>query len=486
MSSFLPLAELSKPLDDRIGRILADSRVPGASIAVVHGGKRYTGTWAVGRAESAKAVGPRTMFDLGSCSKSYVATAVALLAGDGKLSFDDPVRRWLPEIEMDAAWITEQLSVRDLLSNRIGLKRQIPVEALANPKLSALDIIRRIGRLDRLYPFRSGYVYFNPGFIAARLLVERVSGANYGEFLERRLFGPLGMRHSASGSDRVARHADRARGHVLWRDKVREVHEDPFDNWQGAAGVHSCAEDATHWLEFMLHTGDSDRRRLIPDALLADTHRPHTVMPRSECKLIHCPPEAVLTAYCMGWWTTSLHGRRLVQHAGEMSGWRAQTAFLPDEGIGVSVMLAMAAPRHQAIAYTVLETLLTGDSREWCSVADRMQAEQDAATRQLLEAAFPVTAEPPLPLDRYAGTYRHAACGKVKVSVARDGLEMHFVDGRIWDLVLRHIGGHIFETRLMNPSVADYMPVPSRLRFEVKRRKAVAIIDPNATYVRLK
>ncbi len=475
---------IPQPWDDRLARIVAGSGIPGAAVAVVHGDRHWVRGFGVTRFGGDTPVGPRTAFDLGSCSKSYVATAVAMLVSDGALGFDDPVQKHLPEMLFDQDSVTRSATVRDLLCNRIGLKRQIPVESFANPDIAALEVIQRVRHLDRLHPFREGYVYFNPGFMAGRLIVERVSGLPYGEFLERRLFGRLGMSNSASGSDRVAHLAERAQGHVMSGGAPRPIEDLHFDNWQGAAGVYSCAEDAVPWLRFQLNAGRAGDAQLLDAAVLAETHRPHTVMPKPECKLIHCPPEAPLTEYGMGWWMTSLHGRRVVQHAGEMFAFRAQTALIPEERIGVCVMLSLAAPRHAAMAYTVLETLLTGVSRDWCEVADRLAAEQNADVRRLLDSAFPVGTEVPLPLERYTGSYVHPACGEAQVHLANGALELSLKDGRIWDLHLEPLGGHVFESRFTRLAASAYMPVPQRVRFVVEGGRVVGLSDPNASYRR--
>ena len=473
-----PTGTGTEPWDAAVARLVAESGAPNAAIAVVSNvgsGRGFTPD-VVLRTFNATA---QTAFDVGSCSKSYVATAIALLVADGKLAFDDPVQRHLPEMEFDAPEVTRAATIRDLLCNRIGLKRQIPVESLANPEIDALQLMQRVRHLDRLHPFRAGYVYFNPGFMACRLVVERVSGLAYGEFLEQRLFAPLGMRHSASGSARVARLAERARGHTRSTGALQPVDDIAFDNWEGAAGVHTCAEDAARWLAFQLARGAP----LLPEAIHAETHRPHTPLPRAECKLIHCPPEAEGATYCLGWWTTTLHGRRVVQHAGEMFGWRAQHALVPEEGMGVAVMLSAAVPRHAAIAYTILETLLAGKSRDWGAEADRLAREQDAVTTRLLEAAFSVRGDA-LPLAAYAGRYAHPACGPIEISVTGDGLELQFLDGRLWTMRLARAGGHVFTGRPVNPSVADYVPVPIRACFDVENGRVVALRDPQATYRR--
>jgi CubicO group peptidase (beta-lactamase class C family) len=449
-----------KALRARIDAILDDSRVPVAAVAVINRGATFVHT---------RNASERTAFDLGSCSKSFVATLVAQLVDEGRLSWDEPAHPHLPELQLDTPELTRAITIRDLLCNRIGLKRQVPVESFGD--LPALEVMRRVGRLDRLHPFRQGYVYFNPGFMACRLIVERITGLDYGEALHRRLFAPLGMGDSASGA-RVDALGERACGHVLWQGAVREVHEDRFDNWQGAAGVHSSAGDLLRWLAFnLVHQP-------------AELCRPQVGIPREERKLIHAPPEAERADYCLGWWRTTLRGRSLIAHAGEMFAWRAYQALLPQDGIGVAVLLAMSAPRHAAIAYTVLEHLLAGSSRDWCAVADAMQAQQDAGTLALLDAAFPRSDAPPLLLARYAGVYEHAGIGLVDVVVEGDALQMRFRDGRLWDQWMRPLGGQVFAMAPVKPAIVDYFPVPLRAAFEVRQDVVHALIDTQARYLR--
>ena len=436
------------------------------------------------RAGGGQAITPKTAFDLGSCSKSFVATAMVLLADQGKLKLDDPVRRYLPEFHLDEAWMDDEVTIRDLLCNRIGLRRQIPVESFANPEIDALDIIRRISKLDRLHPFREGYVYFNPGFMAARLIVERVSGQSYGDFLNSALFAPLGMRNSASGESLVNRLPERAAGHVVRDGQAIPLEIDAFDNWQGAAGVWSSAHDMSRWLEFLLEGGRYDRGELLKTDLLAETHLPHTDIPANECKLIHQPEDGAHTSYCLGWWTSSFHGRRLVQHAGEMIGWRAQVALLPEEKVAVAVMLSASVPLHAVIAYTVLETLLEGKSRDWQKVAKAREFRQAEDMDQAMKNAFPGDDTPGLPLEAYSGSYSHPALGTLHIDKDGHRLIVQFEEGRIWTTALEHLGGHVFSMRLLDISVTDYMPAPLRARFDVENGHVISLTDANASYRR--
>ncbi len=490
MNTVSQLSVSAPVLDPKIDEILDGSGIPGAAVVVVTGSESAIKTWGVRAAGQPEPVTPHTSFDLGSCSKSFVATAIALLCERGEIGFDDPVQSYLPEFRLDQTWMDEEVTIRDLLCNRIGLKRQIPIESFANPEIDALQIISRIHMLDRVHSFREGYIYFNPGFMAARLIVERVSGVSYGQFLQENLFEPLAMQNSASGADFVRGLRETACGHVVEQgllvgeSRARPLDLDAFDNWQGAAGIYSSALDMTRWLGLFLNNGVCDGRQLLSPNLIAELHRPHTRIPAAECKLIHNPQGGEPTYYCMGWWTTALHGHRLAQHAGEMMGWRAHVALVPEQRLGVAVMLSASVARHAIIAYTVLEHYLGTEASDWSAIAREAEDRQAHDVRQAQEEAFPCDNTQGLPLDEYAGDYSHPALGTVRIARKGSGLLMTLDDGRIWDSQLERIDGHVFTSQLIKACVRDYMPVPLRARFDVKDGRIMSLSDTNATYQR--
>jgi hypothetical protein len=237
-------------------------------------------------------------------------------------------------------------------------------------------------------------------------------------------------------------------------------------------------------MNFHLQGGRVGSSQLLNAGILAQTHSRQTRIPDTECKLIHRPPGAERCDYCMGWWLTELDGQPLLQHAGEAVGWRAMVALLPEQKTGVSVFLGGAKDVHQAISYTILEKLLSGGSRDWVALAG---AERGAVTHQIesqAEACFPCTpgADASADLALLAGRYRHDACGEVHVSLAGDGLEMRFTDGRLWDMRLTHIGDDVFACRFVRPEARDFTTATWRARFEVKDGKTLWLEDLNARY----
>jgi CubicO group peptidase (beta-lactamase class C family) len=466
--------------------MLRASNTPGAVVVVLRGHDVFIQPYGLRVHGTDDPVTAGTAFDIGSCSKSFVATAVARLVSDGRLGFDDRVKPIVPELELDEAAITDQITIRDLLCNRTGLKRQVPVESFANPEIRVEQIAARLKHLDRQHPFREGYVYFNPGFMVASLVVERLSGTPYAMFLEEELFRPLGMSGSASGLRPFEILVDRAVGHVARAGVPYPVTDEPvFDNWQGAAGVYSSGLDAARWLRLHLGTEGSS---VVATEVLHELHTPHTRIPDAECKLIHKPPEAERCDYCMGWWSTELAGHRLVQHAGEMFGWRAHIALLPDDGIGAAVFTNSSAdPVHQLLSYTVLEYALGETPRDWRAEGIRDRALIQSSLADIIDQAFPYDEDEPLPLplDRYEGRYHHPACGELVVEAAGTELVLRMTDGRLWDTRLSHLGGNVFKAEFERISVRDYMPVPFRARFETVGNRVVAVEDQQARYLRL-
>ncbi len=476
------LHAIDRALPVRIRAALEAFEVPGAVIAVVRGDQDYLMTYGATAHDRDDPVRPDTPFDVGSCAKSYVSAAVAILASEGKLSLDDPVRRYVPELELDDPWISDHITLRDFLSNRTGLMRQRPIEAFPNAELSVLDIIARMGRLRRVHPFRAGFVYFNLGFMTAALAVERVSGMPYAQFLAEKLFAPLGMTASASGSLAYRTLQGRALGHTLQDGRVHVIADMIFDSTQGAGCVHSSGADALRWLRFHMREQGAG---IVSPALMRELHSPHTIMPSEETGLMHRVPEASLCDYCLGWWTSQLGEHRLVQHSGGMFGWRAMTSFLPGADIGVAVYLNSARNVHHAIAYMVLEAMLGRPIRDWTRIAQDHAATVARDFTQWVAQVYPLRADAPeLTLDACGGRYVHPVAGQIEIVHSGDGLLMKQLDGRLWDLALTPVGGGLFEAIFDNIAVRDYMPAAGRVRFVADGGEVVAFEEPGTRYER--
>ena len=187
------LAPEIERMERRIGNVLTEWNVPGASVAVFSNKApvlvRGYGTTVAGKDNP---VDEDTRFPIGSLTKAFIAAAVGLLVGDGKLFWDDPVRTILPEFALADRWVSDTVTIRDLLSHRTGLGRAIRL-MWKDVEFDPDDFIRRARFMQFDRGFREGFGYANIHYVVAGAIIEAISGMPWGMFLRERIFIPMGM-----------------------------------------------------------------------------------------------------------------------------------------------------------------------------------------------------------------------------------------------------------------------------------------------------
>jgi len=470
-------ADLTEALDELVQAEIEYYGVVAAGVAAVRGEWSFARGYGLRRSGVPEPVTSCTALDVGSCSKSYLATAAALLVGEGELSFDDPIHRHVPELEFADSWVAEHATLRDLLSNRAGLGNQAPCEYMPRVDLPGTETLRRNRFIQPAFELRQGFNYANLGFHAVSHAVERAAGMPYAEFLEERLFEPLGMRHTASGSRVRQRLPDRAVGHTK-RSEPLEFAEMIADNTQGQAGVFSSAEDAVPWLRLHLGKGAVEGREVVAASALEQIHAPHAPLSCPPANIGFGSPFARFASYCMGFAESDFCGLQLVEHSGGMVGWRALMGFVPEAEVGVAVYLASTHTSATALTYPMLELLLGHDPRpDWRGVHERNVKSVRAEQASMIEQGFPVPeGEPGLALEALCGRYEDPASGRAEITLRDAGLHMHLVDGPIFDARLERLGGDVFAVHFDHPAFPDtFAPLDMRFRFDVESGRAVRL-----------
>ncbi|MEA2463795.1 MAG: hypothetical protein QOJ98_1542, partial [Acidobacteriota bacterium] len=195
-------------------------QVPGAAVAVVREDRVvYVQGYGVKELGTTQPVTPDTLFQIASTSKAFTTAAISMLAAEGKLSWDDPVRKHLPYFQLADACADAQVTLRDIVSHRTGVGRYD--ELWDNTPLTREEVIRSMGKVTPSKPFRTAYQYQNIMFIAAGEVVANASGVPWEEFVRTRIFTPLAMTRTIT-SDTQWNAADHANGYQYdWRtDRV--------------------------------------------------------------------------------------------------------------------------------------------------------------------------------------------------------------------------------------------------------------------------
>ena len=198
----LAAAAPPKNFDAHVEAVMKASEVPGATIAIVENGKvTHARGYGIKRLDSPEAVDADTLFQIGSTTKAFTATALAILVEEGKIRWDDRVIDHLPDFRMYDPWVTREITVRDLLVHRSGLGRgQGDLMFVPSTEISRADLVRRIRYLKPATSFRSGFAYDNVLYAVAGQVIEAVSGKILGGF--RRGAHPGARRHAGRGHQR--------------------------------------------------------------------------------------------------------------------------------------------------------------------------------------------------------------------------------------------------------------------------------------------
>jgi CubicO group peptidase (beta-lactamase class C family) len=417
-------------LDRDIAKARDDWQVPGLAVAIVKDGavalaKGY-GVRTLGKPEP---VDEHTLFAIASNSKAFTSAALAILADEGKVSWDDRVTAHLPYFQLYDPWVTHEMRVRDLLSHRSGLGTFSGDLLWYGTPYSREEIVRRARFLRPTADFRAGYRYNNLMFIAAGEVVARASGQSWDEFVRARIFEPLGMKNSVTSTSALAGRANAATPHGPTYGPPRPYRWYSWDGMAAAGGVISSAADMAKWLRLQLGRGTVDGRTIFSDAASRQMWTPlisFTVDRAAEQRF----PSTHFRGYGMGWSLSDYRGRLVVEHGGAYDGMYSQVVLVPEEQLGFVVLTNSMTNIGSALKYVLIDRYLGGSDRDWsrdflerARRRDTAHAEEQARIeRERVQGTAPSR-----PLADYAGTYPSDLYGTATVTLEKGALVLRLL-----------------------------------------------------------
>ena len=408
--------------------------VPGVAVGVIRGGEVLLaegfGTRELG---TSAPVSARTIFPIGSTTKSFTAAAVGALVDDGLLDWDRPVRDDIPGFAMHDPVATERVTVRDLLSHRSGLPRHEFVW-LGHSERTRADLVRRLRSLPLSKDIRQVFQYSNLGYVTVGHLIELTSGMPWEEFVLTRLLKPLGMEHSNLSVADTQRAGDFSQPHERRGEEITRIPFREFDQMGPAGGINSCVDDMLRYVRAQLSGGGG----VFSSHAIMQMHGGQIVIPEDRTF-----PESTRQAYGLGWLVGQYRGHRIVEHNGGVDGFLTDCMMLPDDGIGVVVLTNLWSFIGPTIAYRAFDALLGLEPVDWsqrmtsrwdAALAGRAQAKEE---RPRVEGAALLRS-----LEEYAGDYEHPGYGRMSITVENGALVPRF--GTL-DLTLTHRHYDVFD-----------------------------------------
>jgi CubicO group peptidase (beta-lactamase class C family) len=381
--------------------------------------------------------------------------SLAMLVDEHKVAWNDPVSKWLPQLEFPDVLATRELTVKDLLTHNTGLGNADLLWTRGD--LSRDEILKRVRFLTPAYSIRNGYVYQNVMYSAAGEVVARASGMPWEDFVRTRIFSPLGMTRTypTLGLMRATQDPNVSSPHFKIRDTIRVIQDEPADPIEAAGAIWSTASDMAKWMRFLLDSGRVNGTRLVSERNFHELFRPQVVGPPGgfypTSKIIKPHWET----YGFGFFEEDFRGRFVAYHTGSLAGRTAIIGLMPDERVGVYVFgnLDHAEFRH-ALMYKAFD-LFAGTNgepaRDWSAEFLTLygDAEKRSDAARAAQDAMRVTGtHPSLALEKYAGTYTHPAWGDLVIKLDNGTLRMTLGTGADNTGLLEHWNYDTFRATL--------------------------------------
>ncbi|GAA5074166.1 serine hydrolase [Lysobacter panacisoli] len=413
--------------------------VPGIAVAVVKDGEVVLER-GFGQREMGKpaAVDARTLFAIASNTKAFTAASLSILADEGKLSLDDRVVDHLPWFRMSDPYVTREMRLRDLLAHRSGLGLGAG-DLLYWPTTTynTEEVSRRLKDVPLTGSFRGQYAYDNILYGVAQLVIEKVSGQSYAQFLQQRIFDPLGMRDTRFNSDALRPRDNIATGHA--KADFKDLQPAPRMAWanvSGAGGIYSSVHDMSRWMRMQLAGGTyvdargntqrlfSEERQQAMWSVVTPIPVPKAAVPELEATRPN------FLGYGEGWSLSDYRGHKLAWHTGGWPGMVSRVTLLPEQKLGVIVLTnAEIGGAFNAVTLRVLDAYLDTPKTDWtaayAAALAKSKGKADEDWQKHLKARV-ADAGPSLPLAKYARTYRDPWYGDIVVEEKDGALRMRF------------------------------------------------------------
>lgn len=427
-----------KALDVYYEQMVKDWNVPSASIGIVKDGKlifaKSYGVKEIGKNEKPD---KNTLYAIASNTKAFTSTIIGQLVDEGKLDWNDRVKDYLPYFELYDPWVSNEVTIRDLLSHRVGLGTFSGDVIWYKSDLTAEEILKRAKYIPPAFSFRAGYGYSNLMYLAAGEVIEKVTGKSWGENVKERILDPLKMEQTVIGSKYLK--DNYATPHTIEGDKNIPIE---WVNWEeiGAmGGLISSVEDMSKWMILNLSNGIVNG-----DTLISKETRNLVWTPHNNYVVDHTSKNDFnrhFNGYGLGWGIGDYRGNLLVRHGGGFDGMISSLTLIPDQNLGVVVLTnGMKAPTTAATLYTLDQFLGVKNGKDWSKElldnSGRGNTE-DPRIKSIKEKRV-LNTNPSLPLEEYAGVYHSDIYGNITVSKQGDQLKLDFEHSPDLSATLKH------------------------------------------------
>jgi CubicO group peptidase (beta-lactamase class C family) len=419
-------------LDSVVERTMKTFQVPGIAMAIVKDGRViHAKGYGVRSLGTMKKMDENTLFAIASNSKAFTSAALGILVDEGKLKWDDRVVDFIPEFRLYNPYVTEEFTIRDLLTHRSGLGLGAG-DLMIWPDSASFtkqEIIHNLRYLKPVSGFRTKYDYDNLMYIVAGEVVKRASGMSWEDFVEIRIMQPLNMGSSAAGFDRLRDKSDVIDAHVPIGGQLQVVPRGLNTAANSAGGIYSNVIDMSKWLIMQMNNGkygDTLSRQLFSTEVHEEMWTPQTIVPVREVNTYNTH----FSGYGLGWRLSDVSGYKQVTHTGGLMGIVTQVTLIPEMKLGILVFTnQQSGEAFTAITNTIKDKYFGKTPVDWIARLHEQQLEGEAEAAKITADIWKDVSEqqkqkaPKPDVRLYTGIYQDAWFGDIEIFSG---------NGRLW------------------------------------------------------
>lgn len=371
-----------------------------------------------------------TLFYIASSTKSFTAMSAALLDREGKIKLADPISKYTAGITFKNQLPLDKITVRDLLTHTSGLRNDVLVNRMAfTGQIDPADIAKVFAEATTFVDARYGkYNYDNMGYNIYGVLLENNLKMKWQDLLQKRMFDPLGMKHTTAVISRASAKKWTVAAPYIFDPVVGKEVRSPLpktdSNMQSAGGIFTSASDIGRWLSVNMNDGKLNGKQVIPAEIVREVHTGYTPVTRSN------EPFVGEGQYGLGWQIGKYRNETVIYHHGGFPGYASHISYLPEKKIAIAVLvngdIAAAKSGHILATYGYDWWLQTPDLQQaydkqledtvtnyakWKEGGQAAASERAKRTSQLTRASAD-----------YVGTYKNEIFGTIEITAVGNDL----------------------------------------------------------------
>lgn len=448
-------------LDRYIQKGMNDWQIPGLAIAIVKDGKViYSKGFGERNITTHAPVTEHTLFMIASNSKLFTGTAIAQLEYNKKLSLNDKITRYFPDFKMYDSLITKQVTIRDMLSHRVGTKTFQGDFTFWNGKIGRREIMQKMRLLQPTGVFRQDFGYCNSCYLTAGEIIPFVSGKPWEVYVYDSLLMPLGMKNTHTLVTGINQRPNVAKPYTTaFSGKITELPYDQVDNLGPAGSMVSSVHDLSKWLIMQLDSGRYEGTRILPWNVVQKTRDINIALSSRK----NTGSSSHFTGYGLGLFMTDYLGKQVFWHTGGAFGFVSNTCFVPEEKLGIVILTNNDNQSFfEILRYQILDAYLGAPfiDKHLTAYKNFQDSEKVKIDRiNAFENRIQQMNEPPLPLTAYIGKYTHPLYGHI--TITRDSRDLiiqfeghrqlnarlQYMDNEEWRLSYNNLAFGIFAVK---------------------------------------